>query len=363
MNFDSELEKEYIHELETMLETQLGAEIVERYGEVPLGNKYTPDFYCMLKLGQLSTPMLVEVKSDVSTLSQLKKFTDFARGFDALAILVATTISEKVKTRLKEDAIGYYEVNRELYFPFQYFFENHTGRASKAIEQKGFRAESSLKLLLYFVCKPESLNFTQRELSEKLDISLGAINKSLNDLSDKGLIIVRGKDRFLGRFEEIVGRWRISFADHFKKNFIIGTFSPVGDDFHSTWRRDYIWNAQHDDKDWTGSRSKDEKHDIYWGGEAAAAIKTDYLTPELFQIYTYNDNITSIIKNLYLKKDPNGIIKIAKCFWPQELNLANGTVPDFVVYCELLNSGIDRNLETAKMLEKTIRDRLKQYEY
>ena len=361
MNFDSELEKEYIHELETMLETQLGAEIVERYGEVPLGNKYTPDFYSMLKLGQLSTPMLVEVKSDVSTLSQLKKFTDFARGFDALAILVATTISEKVKTRLKEDAIGYYEVNRELYFPFQYFFENHTGRASKAIEQKGFRAESSLKLLLYFVCKPESLNFTQRELSEKLDISLGAINKSLNDLSDKGLIIVRGKDRFLGRFEEIVGRWRISFADHFKKNFIIGTFSPVGDDFHSTWRRDYIWNAQHDDKDWTGSRSKDEKHDIYWGGEAAAAIKTDYLTPELFQIYTYNDNITSIIKNLYLKKDPNGIIKIAKCFWPQELNLANGTVPDFVVYCELLNSGIDRNLETAKMLEKTIRDRLKQY--
>lgn len=99
----------------------------------------------------------------------------------------------------------------------------------------------------------------------------------------------------------------------------------------------------------------------YWGGEAAASLKTKYLHPGAFTIYTYESTPISLLKILRLKKDPNGTIEILKCFWPNELNdQSNYTVPDFVVYCDLLNSGIDRNIDTAQLLEERIKNVLKE---
>ena len=366
MNDYTEIEDEYMLKVEELLRERLGVLLTERYGQVPLGINYTPHQYFMAQMGECLTPLLVEVKGEVSSLTQLRHFSNFAKDFEGMSLLVAGHIDDKVKNKLREMAIGFYEVDREIYFPFHYSFEGNLSEdssGSRAIAQKGFRAESSMKLLLYFVCKPKSLEYTQRELAKLLDMSLGAVNKSLKDLAEKRLVITSRKRRYLGKFDEIADRWRISFADHLRKNFTIGTFSPLGDDFYKRWRTDYIWNSScESDESYEWSKTYRDLG-IFWGGEAAASIRTGYLTPELFQIYTYDDRIAKILKTLLLKKDPEGIVKIAKCFWPQELNANEYAAPDFVTYCELLNSGIDRNLEAAEVLKDKIRQRIKQYEY
>ena len=68
------------------------------------------------------------------------------------------------------------------------------------------------------------------------------------------------------------------------------------------------------------------------------------------------------MKSMKLIKDKEGPIEIFKSFWPSELNDVN-TVPDIIVYCDLLESGIDRNIETADLLVMNIKKRISKYEY
>jgi hypothetical protein len=89
----------------------------------------------------------------------------------------------------------------------------------------------------------------------------------------------------------------------------------------------------------------------------------DYDIKTKYKIYTYNDQPLSILKELKLKKDPYGKIEILKAFWPDEINNEDGTIPDFLTLCELVNSGNDRNIETSKILEEKIKKDLERYGY
>lgn len=346
MYYENELEREYIPKVERLFKQDLGFKILDTFEEIQLGVNYKPDHNFSIKVGNYTVPVMVEIKGDLSHLSQIKKFMSLANGLDGISLLVAPSISEKIKERLRRDNVGFYEVDREVFIPFDFILNSNRERgASRAIKVKGFRAESNLKMLLYLISKPEALKYTQRELGERLDLSLGAVNKALKNLEIAKIIITRGRDRYFGRFDEIVDRWRMAFRDFETREHHLGRFSPMHENFYSDWKRNL------------------KSIDSYWGGEAAASIRTNYLTPELFSIYTYNDKLTPILKELRLKKDPKGCIGIMKCFWPEEINNNDGTAPDFVVLCELLNSGIDRNIETAEVLKKRLMKEMAKYEY
>lgn len=346
MNLNNELEMQYFPKIEKLFKEELGLNIVENYGQVQMGINYIPDLFLSIQIGQFKVPVIVEIKNEISHIAQITRFINRVTHFEGIGIVSAYTIENKIKDKLKALGIGFHEIDKEVFLPFNLKLDqtkNPTPNSS--VKSKGFRAESSIKLMLYFVCLPEALAFSQRELAEKLDLSLGTTNKALKNLEIVKLIISKGRKRYLGRFDEIVERWRISFLDFETKSHSLGRFSPLDDSFFSLWQQNVI------------------SLDSYWGGEAAASIRTHYLRPALFKIYTYNDRIGPLLQQLRLKKDPNGRIEITKCFWPGEINNPDGTVPDFVTYCELLNSGIDRNIETAEMLKEKLKSRLKKYEY
>ncbi|HLE09735.1 MAG: hypothetical protein A2504_01990 [Bdellovibrionales bacterium RIFOXYD12_FULL_39_22] len=344
---DNKLEKQYLAKIEHLFDEELGLKIVENHGKVPIGINYSPDFFLSLQVGTIEVPILIETKEQVSHITQLKRFIEIAKNFEGISILVAYSIEQKIEDSLKEQGIGFYEIDKKLFLPLNLLLsKSKTLTIDNPIKQKGLRAESNIKLMLYLACRPEALTFTQRDLAEKLDLSLGAVNKALKNFYSYKLIISKNRQRYFGRFEDLAARCRISLLDfETKKNNLLGKFSPLDNSFFGSWKKKSITT------------------DSYWGGEAAAAIRTDYLTPEFFNIYTYEDNISSLLKILRLKKDPKGQIKISKCFWPTELNNNDGTIPDFITYCELLNSGIDRNLETAEILKKQIKTTLAKYEY
>jgi hypothetical protein len=356
MWYNGHMEEQVLNEnlmerLESFIRNELGIKIIQGFQRFQSGSNSKADYLMKMKLGQYEIRVLTEVKGHVSNLQQVKKFVGLATEFQGMGILVAEFIDVKIKEHLKKNGIGYFDLSEDIFIPLNFKLEEDDRDNVKLlhgyyIKNKGFKAESNIKLLLYFLSKPEALSYTQRHLSENLDMSLGAINKALSNLDKVKLILSKGSKRYFGKFDELVNRWRISYLDFEEKNLLLGKFSPINDDFYMDWKK----------KDLKGISS-------YWGGEPAASIRTDYLSPEVYRIYTYNDQVLPLLKELRLKKDPNGKVEIFRAFWPNEVNNLDGTVPDFLTYCDLHNSGIDRNIETAKVLEEKIKKELEKYVY
>lgn len=339
-----------LKQLETFLSEELGLRVGPRFNQPLIATNYKVDCSLILQMGKFEIPVFVEVKGDVSSLKQIQKFEELIKPLYGIGLLVADSIDPKVKEHLKKNGFGYFDTSKDCYLPLSFKLEeDYLDKRlfnESIIKRKGFKAESNLKLLLYFLAKPKSLQYTQRQLATNLDLSLGAINKTLASLDNLKLIVSRRKTRYLGRLEEIINRFRISFLDIEEKKMSLGRYSPIKEDFYEQWKNIDI-----------------KKINSYWGGETAASIRTNYLFPEIYKIYTYNDQVSSLLKELKLKKDPNGKIEILKSFWPDEINNDDGTIPDFLTLCELINSGIDRNIETSKILEEKIKKDLEKYGY
>jgi Transcriptional regulator, AbiEi antitoxin, Type IV TA system len=346
---DKHLEETYISKFEKLLAKDLGFEVVKRLNDIPLGVNYELDGLLEIRTGSFKYPVVLEVMGSLEHLSQIKRFLEFLdEGFEGIAVVIADSIESRIKVFLRNKGIGFYEIDKSIFFPidFRLRVKRPFLNDPSFIKKTGFRAVSSIKLLLYFLSRPESLSYPQRQIAGELGISLGAVNHSLTMFDELKLVINSGGKHYLGKFEEIVERWRFLLSLMKRKNLSLGRFSPISEEVFRVWKKFDL-----------------KKFESYWGGEPAASIRTNYLTPELFTIYTYEENINDLLVMLRLKRDPNGMIEIFKCFWPNALNNSDGTIPDFVTYCELLNSRVDRNLETAEFLKKILKEKLIKYEY
>jgi hypothetical protein len=88
-----------------------------------------------------------------------------------------------------------------------------------------------------------------------------------------------------------------------------------------------------------------------WGGEVAAAKLTRYLYPEIITIYTKKEYLNQLLMECRLKKDPNGEIEIIDQFWNFEENTEYRDLVDpILIYADLVATGNQRNIETAKMI-------------
>lgn len=83
-----------------------------------------------------------------------------------------------------------------------------------------------------------------------------------------------------------------------------------------------------------------------WGGECAAGIMTNNLTPANFTIYT-DATWQAVGKSLKLIPDDNGKIEILRLF----CNAAqNNIASPLLTYADLMGSGDSRNIETAEII-------------
>ncbi len=340
---DSNIEKDSLEHLKRIFQEDANIKIVKDYGQIPLGNTYQADAYFLGKFGKKEIPICVEIKGHITNLHQIKKFTDFSKSFEGLSILVAEFINESSRNFLKEGGIGYLERSSgELFLPLKIQVDSsHSKDQNNKTKESGFRAVNRLKLLFYFLTDPKSLKLPQRSLSKDLELSLGGVNKAIQELKSSH-IIQSWENSNLELFDrkKAVEKWTTEFSSFDKNKLLIGRFSPIDSDFFNNWRNQNL-----------GETSS------YWGGEPAASLLTDYLQPEVFNIYSYDSQMLIFLKSLRLKKDEKGKIFIYRAFWPEKLNNSNNrTCPWILAYADLINSNIDRNIETAEeMLNKYLR--------
>ena len=88
-----------------------------------------------------------------------------------------------------------------------------------------------------------------------------------------------------------------------------------------------------------------------WGGEVAAERLTLYLQPQIITIYTMPQQLNQLLAENRLRKDEPGDVEILKRFWkPPEMWQYEDLVHPILIYADLLATGNERNIETAKMI-------------
>jgi hypothetical protein len=135
--------------------------------------------------------------------------------------------------------------------------------------------------------------------------------------------------------EELLTRWVTAYAEKLRPTQLLGNYTGSND----------LLNNQ-----------EDYSEKFIFSGELAAARLINYLKPQKVTVFLEKNNLNDFLLKNRLKRDESGEVEILERFWNYEFNeVKENLVHPILVYADLIASGKQRNIETAKILyEKQI---------
>jgi hypothetical protein len=276
-----------------------------------------------------------EVKTRVTradALLAVVKNTERAEEF----LLVTPWVPETMAERFREGGIQFMDAagNAFLDRPPLYIFITGNKKPESATVPTVGRAfkPTGLKLLFALLCIPGLENQPYRVIAAKAGVALGMVNWVMKELKELGFLLETGttrarQARLLER-ERLLERWITGYAEQLRPKLA-----------HGRYRGAAGW--------WQDARLQGG----LWGGEVAAAKLTGHLKPEVVTIYLDEDDPAAVLTAHKLRKDPDGEVELLYRFWqPDTIPPHGDTVHPLLVYADLLASGNQRNLETARMI-------------
>ena len=234
------------------------------------------------------------------------------------------------------DTVGNAFINREDLYVFIKGQGVERGRDAR----KGdlFRP-AELKVLFAFLCQEGLVAETHEQIKKMTGVGLGTINRLIRALELAGYIVkLQGRARRLVRKKELLEQWVMAYPQRLRPKQMIGRFKGPQEP----------WWMNVDPVTFDGQ----------WGGEIGAKYLTQYLKPQFVTLYAAKQPGDMIIKQK-LRKDPQGDVEILKRFWNfPNLNETATIVPPLLVYADLLATGDERNIETARMIYERYLTRL-----
>ncbi len=195
--------------------------------------------------------------------------------------------------------------------------------------------QTGLRVLYAFLCQPGLENETYRTIAEKTNVALGMVNWVVKDLEAMGFLIATGtagrarKLRLIEK-ERLLERWVTAYAEQLRPKLVLGRYRGA-----EGWWRQATLNPEK----------------ALWGGEVAAANLTNYLKPQVVTVYVDRDNPAAVLIPNRLQKDPQGDVELVARFWrPETIPPHKDMVHPLLVYADLLATGNQRNIETARMI-------------
>lgn len=190
---------------------------------------------------------------------------------------------------------------------------------------------AGLKIIFGFICNPGMETKTYREIAAATGVALGTVDWIIKELQELGFLIDMGKRGLkLTQKEILLKRWLTAYPEQLRPKQILGRY-----------RGEQGW--------WQQKRLDPLR--AQWGGEVAAEKITQYLKPELITIYTAAQYLNQLLLENRLKTDITGDVEILERFWkPVEDQQPDDLVHPLLIYADLLATGDQRNLETAKMI-------------
>jgi hypothetical protein len=274
-----------------------------------------------------------EVKANVTKAEKLLAM--MRKGdLDHPLLLVTKYINTQLADELKQNGTEFLDTAGNTFLnqpPLYIFVKGNKPDIVKTPPPKRTFKPAGLKVIYAFLCNPGLENKTYREIAAETGVALGTVDWIMKELKELRFLLDMGKRglRLLQK-EKLLQRWVTAYPEQLRPKLILGRFRGN----HEWWRQkklDFL-KAQ-------------------WGGEVAAAKLTQYLQPQIITIYTAPQDLDQLLIKNRLKRDQTGDVEILKRFWKlPEIWKYKDLVHPILIYADLLATGNERNIETAKMI-------------
>lgn len=278
-----------------------------------------------------------EIKNNLRAIN-LPALYELARNYEPL-IIIAEHIFPKIKEELRNHNIAYLETNGNIWLKHEtgllWIDVNKTLPGEKEKVNRAF-TKTGLKVVFDFLRDETLINLPYREIAHRAGIALGNVNYIINGLKEKGFLLRMNKNTYkLTNKEELLNTWITKYAERLKPELEIGTFRFLKDEDFLQWKRLPLMPGK-----------------TWWGGEPGGDLFTNYLKPAELTLYT-TETRNELIKHYRLIPDPKGYVKVYHKFWTyNEVN--DNTAPPLLIYADLINTGDQRCIETAKKLYQNV---------
>ena len=259
-------------------------------------------------------------------------------GQNRNSILVTRQVSEIMADKLRGAGIQFMDEAGNVFInqpPLYIFIKGNRSPALRKVAVIGrvFK-QTGLKVLFVLLCNPGQENQPYRIIAAKAEVALGMVNWVMHELKELGFLLVVGKGRGrkvrLINKERLLERWITAYAEQLRPKLTLGRYRGAAG--------------------WWKEAALDPGRAL-WGGELAAAKLTGYLNPQEATIYAEDESLAAVLIQHKLRKDPAGDVEILRHFWRQDAVPPNGDmVHPLLVYADLMATGNQRNIETARMI-------------
>lgn len=297
--------------------------------------------------------LVCEVKASIDRHDQLSTFK-YQHGN---AVLVTRALTSAMIEQCRQINIQFLDTAGNCYLNQPGLFVFVSGRKDIATPRptatRGL-TPAALRLMFALLGKPSLINSNVRRIAEIAGISHGAAGTAIVMLENIGLI---SKSAAGQRMLMQPGRWLDMWTEGY-----LGRLRPKLQTYRM--RSSTSLSAVLDrvspamGEIMLGGRAA-VAGEIILGGEAAAAAKNLNLKPGAMTVYLdlRNANVMQdLVQELKLRRDPDGNIELVEIFWNTRELPSFPTVPDALIYADLIGSGDERNLEIATQLRKRIVD-------
>ncbi|MEX2523733.1 MAG: type IV toxin-antitoxin system AbiEi family antitoxin [Gammaproteobacteria bacterium] len=291
--------------------------------------------------GKKGPVFAVEVKKWAQQLN-LGALMDQIRRLPMKGLLVADYVNPNMAERFRNQGVQYIDTVGNAYInegPLYIYVKGNKQpqiAPARTIETGRAFTHTGLKVVYAFLCDPDLVRATYREIAETADVALGTVGWVINDLKAGRYLIDRGgkNQRRLAGYRELLDRWVEVFPEKLKNKQLIGKYVA---EVPQWWQFLDI-----------------RELDGYWGGEIAGAKYTNYLIPEEGTVYIHEQGAKKLFQQARLRKFteawyPGVTVWLYKPFWKKPDDY-NGLVHPVLAYADLIATGDDRNIETARMI-------------
>ncbi len=292
----------------------------------------------LLKIG--SNNLIVEIKRHLTVANKgiiLSIIKESQQHFNFPIVLITDYMPQNIATEYRNQGINYLDTSGNCSIKTQNLILHIEGKkknnAQKINQSRAFQ-EAGIKIIFHFLNKPETINYTFRELAKTAEVSLGSVASVIQELTELNFYMKTSNGKFLTNKIDLLQRWVIAYHDVLRPRLLLKKmrFTKIR---QNEWELLSLMNA--DDT-------------VLWGGEPAGSILTGHLYPGKFTIYT-NGFWKSLISDLHLAPSEDGEIEVLRMFWDQEDGyFEKQIVSPLLIYADLMGSGNDRNIETAKII-------------
>ena len=253
---------------------------------------------------------------------------------DPPLLLVTKYINTQLADELKQNGVEFIDAAGNAFInqpPLYIFVKGNKPDVIKVLPVKRTFKPAGLKVIYAFLCNPGLENKTYREIAAETDVALGTVDWIMKELRELRFLLNIGKrGQRLIQKQNLLQRWVIAYPEQLRPKLILGRFRAE----HEWWRQKTLDHLK-----------------AQWGGEVAAAKLTQYLQPQIITIYTMPQELNQFLTENRLRKDQTGDVEILKQFWkPPEILQHEDLVHPILIYADLLATGNERNIETAKMI-------------